>query len=75
MISNCKLYRINKRISILLPVPSEPMLSYTCPAALRETKHTCPDSSGTTQDFFILFIDLKKRILPAEGTLAKIFFV
>jgi len=47
-----------------LPVPLEPILSYTCPAALRETKHTCPDSSGTTQDFFIFFIDLKQGTLP-----------
>jgi len=37
-----------------LPVPLEPILSYTCPAALRETKHTCPDSSGTTQNFLII---------------------
>jgi len=50
-----------------LPVPSEPMLGYTCPAALRETKHTCPDPSGTTQDFFIFFIDLKKGTLPTMG--------
>jgi hypothetical protein len=34
------------------------MLSYTCPAALRETKHN---------DSFLFFIDLKKGTLPTTG--------
>jgi len=51
--SNCKLYRMNTRISILLPVPSETMLSYKL--------------SITTQDFFILFIDLKKGTLTTTA--------
>ena len=40
------------------------MLSYTCPAALRETKHNPACRQAGTQDFFKFFIDLKKGTIP-----------
>jgi hypothetical protein len=43
----------------VLPALSELMPSYSERVPLEQTKHTCPDSSGTTQDFFMLFIDFK----------------
>ncbi len=39
---------------ITLPDPSVQMLSYSEGVPSEQTKHTCPDPSGTTQDFFYI---------------------
>ena len=36
-------------------------LSYSEGVPSEQTKHTCPDPSGTTQDFLIFFIGYKRK--------------
>jgi len=61
MISNCKLYWINKRISILLPVPSEPMLSYKLSLPVRSGGH------NDSRFFYILYWFEERNTTDSEG--------